>query len=262
MLLKDQVDAPAHPDTTVDAREVARFQSLAEEWWKPAGKFGPVHDFNSARFDYIIDRAAGHFRRQPSGGGALAGLDVLDVGCGAGLLCEPLAARGARLVGIDAASRNVGIARAHAARGGLSIEYRHCLASDIVAEDRRFDVVLNTEVIEHVADPAQLMADCAALVKPGGLLVVATLNRTFRSLLLGIVAAEYVLRWLPRGTHDWRRFVTPDEVRGMLENTGLSPIDLRGVTLNPLTRRWRLSGDTSVNYMLQAHRPSGAAPAP
>jgi len=241
---------------TVDPEEIARFTVLAEEWWNPNGKFRPIHRFNPVRRDYILDRVTQHFDRDHDNHAALAGLRILDVGCGAGLLCEPLAERGAKVVGIDATARNIEIARWHAAQSSLDIDYRHCLAEHVLEAGETFDVVLNTEVVEHVADPELLMKECSALVKPSGIMIVATINRTLHSFALAIVGAEYVLKWLPKGTHDWRRFLRPDEVRGMIEAHDLDFSKLTGVSFNPITGRWRLSGDISVNYMLLAAKRS------
>ena len=197
MLAKDQLDVAWNADRTLDPTEVERFTALAREWWNPEGKFRQIHKFNPVRRDYILDRVARHFGRDASAPDALRGLSVLDVGCGAGLLCEPLASRRADVVGIDATARNIEIARRHAGENDLAIDYRHCLAEQLVNRGERFDVVLNTEVVEHVADPDFLMQQCASLTKPGGIMVVATLNRTLRSFALAIVAAEYVLRCFP-----------------------------------------------------------------
>lgn len=252
MLSKDRLGRPWPQSKTVDPNEIARFTALAEEWWNPNGKFRPIHMFDPVRRDYIADRIARHFRRDSEDEAALAGLSILDVGCGAGLLCEPLAERGAHVVGIDATARNIEIARWHAAQSRLDVDYRHCLAEHVIETSERFDVVLNTEVIEHVADPERLMKECCDLVKPGGVMIVATLNRTLRSFLLAIIGAEYVLRWLPKGTHDWKRFLRPSEIGAMIEPHGLEVSDVTGVSFSPVASRWRLSGDTSVNYMLLA----------
>ncbi|UCH75143.1 MAG: bifunctional 2-polyprenyl-6-hydroxyphenol methylase/3-demethylubiquinol 3-O-methyltransferase UbiG [Rhodospirillales bacterium] len=252
MLKKDQIDSPWPESGTVDPKQIERFEKLAEEWWKPEGKFRVAHKFNAVRRDYLVSRIARHFGRNPGNEDTLSGVRILDVGCGAGLFCEPLAKRGAEVVGIDPTARNIEIARWHAAQEGLSIEYRHGLAEHVVATGERFDVVVNAEVVEHVADPQQLMKDCGDLVKPGGLLLVATLNRTARAFLLAIVGAEYVLRWLPKGTHEWHRFLRPDEIRGMLRRSGLRTTEIVGVSYSPIADRWRLSRDTGVNFMLLA----------
>lgn len=252
MLSKDRLGRPWPQSKTVDPEEIARFTALAEEWRNPNGKFRPIHRFNPVRRDYIVDRIIRHFGRDGRDEAGFTGLKILDVGCGAGLLCEPLAERGAQVVGIDATARNIEIARWHAAQKGLDVDYRHCLAEHVLEMGERYDVVLNTEVVEHVTDPKQLMKDCSDLVKPDGVLVVATLNRTLRSFLLAIIGAEYLLRWLPKGTHDWRRFQRPEEVRDMIERHGLKTREVTGVTFNPIANRWRLSSDSSVNYMLLA----------
>jgi 2-polyprenyl-6-hydroxyphenyl methylase/3-demethylubiquinone-9 3-methyltransferase len=256
MLSKDRLDQTWPQAKTVDPEQVARFTALAEEWWNPDGKFRPLHKFNPIRRDFIVTRIAHHFGREPGPGATLAGLRILDVGCGAGLLCEPLAEHGAGVVGIDATARNIEIAKWHAAKSGLSIDYRHCLAEHVIETGERFDVVLNTEVVEHVADPEQFMKDCCDLVEPGGIMVVATLNRTLRSFLQAIVGAEYLLRWLPRNTHDWRRFLRPAEIAAMAGRHGLETTEVTGVAYNPLADQWHLSRDPGVNYMLLAAKAS------
>lgn len=252
MLKKDHLDAPWPDSRTVDPKQIERFHKLAEEWWKPDGKFRVAHKFNAARRDYIVSRIARHLGRNAGSEDALAGVRILDVGCGAGLLSEPLAKYGAEVVGVDPTARNIEIARWHAAQQGLSIDYRHGLAEHVLESGERFDVVINAEVVEHVADPRQLMTDCGDLVKPGGLLFVATLNRTARAFLLAIVGAEYVLGWLPKGTHDWTRFLRPDEIRRMIRRSGLRVTEVVGMTYSPLADRWRVSRSTGVNYMLLA----------
>lgn len=256
MLSRDRISQPWPHAKTLDPEEVARFTALAEEWWNPNGKFRPMHKFNPVRRDYIFDRIVKHFDRDIDGDDSLSGLRILDVGCGAGLLCEPLAERGSEVVGIDAAARNLEIARWHAKKNNLDIDYRHCLAEHILEAGETFDVVLNTEVVEHVADPQQLMKDCSLLVRPGGILIVATINRTLRSFALAIMVAEYVLKWLPKGTHDWRRFLRPGEVCSMIESSGLEINGLTGVSFNPVFDRWRLSNNVSVNYMVLAAKHS------
>ena len=239
---------------SVDPGEVAKFAAMAEEWWDPGGKFRPLHKLNPTRLRFIRDRIADRFGRDPLDERPLAGLTILDIGCGGGLLAEPLTRLGARVTGIDASERNLGVARSHAAQGGLDIDYRHATAEDLAAAGEAFDVVLNMEVVEHVADVAGFMAASARLVKPGGAMVVATLNRTPKSFLLAIVGAEYVLRWLPRGTHDWRRFPRPSELAAVLRDQGLEIEEMTGVVYNPLADRWRLARDLDVNYMLLAVR--------
>jgi 2-polyprenyl-6-hydroxyphenyl methylase/3-demethylubiquinone-9 3-methyltransferase len=234
---------------SIDPEEVARFSAMAEEWWDPAGKFRPLHQLNPARLQFIRDRLAGHFGREPLGPNPLSGLRLLDIGCGGGLVSEPLARLGAAVVGVDASEKNVNIARAHAEQGGLEIDYRNGAAEDLAAAGERFDAVLALEVIEHVADIGSFVGACAQLTRPGGALVFSTLNRTPQSFLFGIVGAEYVLRWLPRGTHQWNRFVRPSELAAALRPHALTVTALEGLTYQPLAERWRLSRDLSVNYL-------------
>ncbi len=242
--------------TTVDPSEIARFSAIADEWWDPNGKFKPLHRFNPTRLEYIRDRVATHFGRDPRSAQPLAGLRLLDIGCGGGLLSEPMARLGASVVGADAAERNVKTAAVHADRAGLAIDYRHTTAEALAAAGEQFDVVLNMEVVEHVADIGLFMNACAAMVKPGGLMLVATLNRTPKAFALAIVGAEYVLGWLPRGTHTWSKFVKPGELDSALTAGGLSRVEFQGVSFDPLADRWRLTGDLGVNYMALATRPA------
>jgi 2-polyprenyl-6-hydroxyphenyl methylase/3-demethylubiquinone-9 3-methyltransferase len=237
---------------TVDPAEIARFSAIADEWWDPNGKFKPLHRFTPTRLEYIRGRIAGHFGRDALAPKPLAGLRLLDIGCGGGLLCEPMARLGASVVGADAAERNVKTAAVHAERQGLAIDYRHTTAEALAEAGELFDVVLNMEVVEHVADVAAFMGACARLVRPGGLMVVATLNRTAKAFALAIVGAEYVLGWLPRGTHTWSKFVKPDELERALADGGLDLVEFQGVSYDPLADRWRLTGDVAVNYMALA----------
>lgn len=241
--------------TSVDADEVARFSAIAAEWWDPKGKFRPLHQINPVRLAFIRDHVCARLGRDPRGARSFAGLRLLDVGCGGGLLCEPMARLGAKVTGIDPSEENIRIASVHAAEQGLDIDYRATTAEDLAAAGERFDIVLNMEVIEHVADPAAFMTTCAGLVAPGGLMFVATLNRTLKSFALAIVGAEYVLRWLPRGTHQWNKFITPEELRAMIEAGGLAVKDTSGVIYNPLADEWLASADIDVNYMMMAMRP-------
>jgi 2-polyprenyl-6-hydroxyphenyl methylase/3-demethylubiquinone-9 3-methyltransferase len=241
--------------TTVNDAEVAKFSAMAEEWWNPQGKFKPIHKFNPVRLSYIRENAIRQFGKDGSVRQPLAGLKILDIGCGGGLLSEPLARLGASVTGIDAAERNIAIARLHAEQSGLEIDYRAQTAEALAATGATFDIVLNMEVIEHVDDVPLFAQSCAALVKPGGLMVVATINRTARAYALAIFAAENVLRWLPRGTHDWNRFLTPDEVKALLKRNGLRIVDETGVVYNPLRDLWRQAPDMGVNYMLLAEKP-------
>jgi 2-polyprenyl-6-hydroxyphenyl methylase/3-demethylubiquinone-9 3-methyltransferase len=243
-------------DATVDEREVARFAAMAAEWWDPRGRMGMLHKLNPTRLAYIRDTACRHFGRDPKARKCLQGLRVLDIGCGAGILCEPLCRLGAAVVGADPAEANIAAARVHAQTGGLTIDYRATAAEALAGAGETFDVVLAMEVVEHVADLAAFVRCCAGMVAPGGLMITATLNRTLKSFALAIVGAEYVLRWLPRGTHRWDKFVTPNELEAVLERSGLRMIDERGVVYNILLDGWQLSDDMDVNYMVAAERPA------
>lgn len=238
--------------TTIDADEVARFSAMADEWWDPTGKFRPLHKFNPIRLGYIRDRLCAHFDRDPRSLTPLDGLTLLDVGCGGGLLSEPLARMGAIVTGIDASEKNIGTARAHAARSDVEIDYRCSTAEDLMAAGETFDIVLSLEVVEHVADVDLFLDSCTALVRDGGAMILATLNRTPKAFMFGIVGAEYVMRWLPRGTHDWKKFVRPSELSRGLRRNGVDVSDISGLSFNPLSDEWRVSGDVSVNYILFA----------
>lgn len=240
--------------STVDPAEVAKFSAMAEEWWDPAGKFAPLHKFNPVRLKFIRETAAAHFRRDPKGLKPFEGLSLLDIGCGGGLLSEPMARLGFVVTGADASEKNVKTAAAHAEATDLSIDYRAETAEMLAAEGLSFDVVLNMEVVEHVADLNAYLAACAKLMKPGGIMIVATLNKTLKSLALGKIAAEYVLGWVPRGTHDWTRFIEPKRLHALLKDAGLKVLKTQGVAFDPLTWDWRLSNDTDVNYMVVAGR--------
>ncbi len=234
--------------------EVARFARIAESWWDPDGDFKPLHRLNPVRLAYIRDSLCRHFGRQALGDRPLAGLTVLDIGCGGGLISEPLTRLGARVTGIDADAESVRVARAHAAEMGLSIDYRHRLPEALANEKGRYDTVLNLEVVEHVADRDAFLAAAARLMKPEGAMVISTINRTLKSLALAKIGAEYVLRWLPVGTHDWRKFVRPSELAAGLEAAGVAIAEFTGVQYNPLMDDWRLSRDLAVNYMAFAVR--------
>jgi 2-polyprenyl-6-hydroxyphenyl methylase / 3-demethylubiquinone-9 3-methyltransferase len=245
-------NSPAAP--TVDEAELARFAALASQWWDPRGKMAPLHKFNPVRLGYIRDIACRRFGRDAKRPDCLKGLRMLDIGCGGGILSEPLARLGADMVGADPAEPNIEAARLHAASGALTIDYRATTAEALAGAGERFDIVLAMEVVEHVADVNLFVELTGAMVKPGGLMITATLNRTLKSFALAIVGAEYVLRWLPRGTHQWEKFVTPNELEIALERTGLRIIDETGVVYNPLADRWRPSSDMDVNYMVTAER--------
>ena len=241
----------------VDQAEVARFSALADAWWDPEGEFRPLHKLNPVRVRYIRDALCAANGRAAAAPEPLSGMEIVDVGCGGGLLCEPLARLGAKVTGIDPSARNIEIAANHAARGGLDIAYRAGTVEDLVAEGRRFDAVMALEVVEHVPDLRAFVAACVSAAGPDARLFFATLNRTPRSFLLGIVAAEYVLRWLPRGTHDWRRFVRPSELARALEAGGASLTALDGVRYDVLTDDWRLTPNVSVNYLAIAEPARG-----
>jgi 2-polyprenyl-6-hydroxyphenyl methylase / 3-demethylubiquinone-9 3-methyltransferase len=240
--------------STIDAAEVARFAALADTWWDPAGKMGMLHKLNPVRIGFIKEAACRRFGRDGKRIDSLAGLRFLDIGCGGGILSEPMARLGAAVVGADPAEPNIEAARVHAAREGLAIDYRATTAEALADLGERFDVVLAMEVVEHVADLTLFVGRCAEMVKPGGLMMVATLNRTVKSFALAIVGAEYVLRWLPRGTHQWDKFVTPNELEIALERSGLTVTQDTGVIYNLLADRWQLSSDMDVNYMVAAEK--------
>ena len=239
---------------SIDPAEVAKFSAIAAEWWDPTGKFAPLHKFNPVRLSFIKAEAAGHFGRDMRALRPFEGMRLLDIGCGGGLLSEPMARLGFAVTGADASARNIGTAKAHAAQSGLEIDYRASTAEALEAEGLCFDVVLNMEVVEHVADVTAYLGACARLVKPGGITIVATMNKTLKSLALAKIGAEYVLGWLPRGTHDWNRFIPPADLRTSLEETGLSVLKTQGVSFNPLAWDWHLSSDVDVNYMIVAKR--------
>jgi 2-polyprenyl-6-hydroxyphenyl methylase/3-demethylubiquinone-9 3-methyltransferase len=240
----------AEVNHTVDAGEVAKFEAMAAEWWDPNGKFKPLHMLNPTRLDYITRQIAAEFGRDLSAEMPFAGLRLLDIGCGGGLLSEPMARLGATVVGADAAERNIPVAQVHAAQSGLTIDYRHTTAEALAAAGEQFDVVLNMEVVEHVADPLAYLTACQQLLKPGGLMICSTINRNPKSYMMAIIGAEYVMRWLPKGTHEWQKFITPDELYGLIRQAGLDPVDRKGFVFNKLTWAWSISDrDLSVNYV-------------
>lgn len=248
--------AARSPATTAAPEELARFAAIAEKWWDPDGVMKPLHQFNPVRLTFIRDTACAHFDRPVSDTRPLDGLKVLDIGCGGGLLAEPVARMGATVTAIDAAEKNLHIARAHAQQSGVAVDYRHATPEKLAAAGDRYDVVLTMEVVEHVADLGLFVTSAGQLLRPGGLLFAATLNRTVKSLLLAKIGAEYILRWLPRGTHSWRKFVKPSELGGHLRRAGLSVTEITGVSYNPVTDHWRLNpADLDVNYMLVARKP-------
>ncbi|MEP5731686.1 MAG: bifunctional 2-polyprenyl-6-hydroxyphenol methylase/3-demethylubiquinol 3-O-methyltransferase UbiG [Sulfitobacter sp.] len=236
--------------TTVDEGEIAKFEAMAAEWWDLNGKFKPLHMLNPCRLDYITGQIAGEFDRNLASDAPFKGLRILDIGCGGGLLAEPMARLGADVVGADAAAGNIPVAQVHAEQSGLKIDYRHTTAEAMAAAGEQFDVVLNMEVVEHVASPRDFLRACRDLLKPGGLHVCSTINRNPKSYMMAIVGAEHIMRWLPKGTHEWSKFITPDELFDLLRGAGLEPVDRKGFVFNPIAWSWKLSSrDLSVNYV-------------
>jgi 2-polyprenyl-6-hydroxyphenyl methylase/3-demethylubiquinone-9 3-methyltransferase len=245
------------PLNTVDPAEIEKFQAMAAEWWDENGKFKPLHMLNPCRLDYITSQIAGEFDRDLKTPLPFKGLRILDIGCGGGLLSEPMARLGADVVGADAAERNIPVAQVHAEQSGLTIDYRHTTAEALAEAGEQFDVVMNMEVVEHVASPIDYLTACRQLLKPGGLHICSTLNRNPKSFMMAIVGAEHVMRWLPKGTHDWSKFITPDELFDLLRNAGLTPVDRKGFVFNPITWSWSLSDrDLSVNYVTASTKPA------
>jgi 2-polyprenyl-6-hydroxyphenyl methylase/3-demethylubiquinone-9 3-methyltransferase len=243
-------------ERTLDAAEVERFERLSKAWWDPTGKFRPLHQIGPARLSFIRDELTRHFRLAAGGAQPFKGLRILDVGCGGGLISEPLSRLGAAVTGIDPGAQNVAIARSHAEPQGLAIDYRVATVEALAAEGAAFDAVVCLEVVEHVPDVAEFVKACAALVRPGGILILSTINRTLKAYALAIVGAEYVLGWLPRGTHQWERFVTPDELKHYVETAGLTGTHVMGFTYNPLRDAWSLDPDTGVNYLASSVKPA------
>jgi 2-polyprenyl-6-hydroxyphenyl methylase/3-demethylubiquinone-9 3-methyltransferase len=244
-------------NTTVDPGEIAKFEAMAAEWWDVNGKFKPLHMLNPCRLDYITSQIAAEFGRDLKSREPFKGLRILDIGCGGGLLAEPMARLGADVVGADAAERNIPVAQVHAEQSGLEIDYRHTTAEAMAADGEQFDVVLNMEVVEHVADPLAYLTACQQLLKPGGLMVCSTINRNPKSYLMAIIGAEHIMRWLPKGTHEWSKFITPDELFELIKQAGLEPVDRTGFVFNPIAWSWSLSDrDLSVNYVTASVKPA------
>lgn len=230
---------------SVDPQEIEKFSKIADQWWDLQGKFKPLHKFNPTRIKYIKEKVQQHFGQDD-----LSGLEVLDIGCGGGLLSEPMCRLGANMTSIDASEKNIKTAQVHAENSGLQINYQCATAEELAGQDKKFDLILNMEVIEHVADVKSFMQACCSLLKPNGLMVVATLNRTLKSYALAIIGAEYILRWLPIGTHSWKKFLKPSEIKTIVTENGLSLKEMQGVSFNPLTDKWKRSNDINVNYMM------------
>ena len=244
------------PQNTVDPSEVQKFQAMAAEWWDVNGKFKPLHMLNPCRLDYITRQIAGEFDRNLKTALPFKGLRLLDIGCGGGLLSEPMARLGAEVVGADAAEGNIPVAKLHAEQSGLKIDYQHTTAEALAEAGEQFDVVLNMEVVEHVASPASFLSACQQLLKPGGLHLCSTINRNTKSYMVAVVGAENIMRWLPQGTHDWSKFITPDELYELLQQSGLTPVDRKGFVFNPITWSWLISDrDLSVNYVTASTKP-------
>lgn len=241
--------------TTIDDAEVERFSRMAAEWWNPTGKFKPLHKFNPVRLSYIKEKVSGHFDLDANATNAFKGLRFLDIGCGGGLLCEPMARLGAEIVGVDPSETNINVAKLHAEQSELTIDYRATTAEALSAADEKFDVILNMEVVEHVADVPMFLTECAKMLRPGGLMFVATINRTMKAWGLAIIGAEHILRWLPKGTHQYEKLVRPEEIEAPLNAQGLRMLETNGVFYNLLKDRWQMSSDTDVNYMMLADRP-------
>ena len=235
---------------TIDPKEVAKFEAMATEWWDTDGKFKPLHMLNPTRLDYIVEQIAAEFTRNLSIKNPFKDLRILDIGCGGGLLSEPMARLGATVVGADAAERNIPVAQIHAEQSGLEIDYRHTSAEAIVQTGETFDVILNMEVVEHVADPLGFLTACKNLLKPNGLMLCSTINRNPKSYLMAIIGAEHIMQWLPKGTHEWDKFITPDELFELIKSAGLNPVDRKGFVFNPFKWSWSISDkDLSVNYV-------------
>jgi len=250
MLDKSTLSKPATDNRTLNAAEVAKFDELAREWWEPEGKMKTALAFNRARLAFIQRNILSHFNRSDSGSKPLAGLSILDVGSGGGLVSEPLAVAGAAVTGIDASAVSVEVAKRHAMQTGVDVEYLHVLSSELVSQNRQYDVVINAEVVEHVADQKQLITECCQLVKPGGMLILATLNKTIKSFIIAILGAEYVMRYLPIGTHDWKYFVKPKTLQDWVNDNHCTLTNQTGMKLNPLSGKWSETADMSVNYIL------------
>ncbi len=254
--MPDAAEITEEARTGVDPAEIAKFEAMAEEWWDPEGKFKPLHMLNPCRLAYAVEQIAAQHGRDGSSMKPFEGSQILDIGCGGGLMSEPMARLGASVTGADAAARNIAVAQIHARKMGLEIGYEVTTAEALAEAGELFDAVLNLEVVEHVPDPQAYLDACSALIKPGGIMITSTINRNPKSYAMAIIGAEHVMRWLPRGTHDWSKFITPRELEDMLVRTGLDFVDAKGFVFNPLAWRWRISErDLSVNYVTAAVKP-------
>ncbi len=243
------------PNNTIDTNEIQKFQAMAEEWWDPNGKFKPLHMLNPCRLQYITEQVAHHYSLNLDDEKPFKKLHFLDIGCGGGLLCEPMARMGAEVLGADAAERNIPVAKAHALKSNLQIDYRHASVESLVNDGLQFDVILNMEVIEHVSSPSNFLAACFELLKPDGLMICSTINRNTKSYLNAIIGAEYIMRWLPKGTHDWSKFLKPNELTDLINLSGMRVIDKKGFSFNKILWKWSVSSDDlSINYVISCKK--------
>ena len=239
--------------STINKDEIKKFSELANEWWDIEGKFKPLHMFNPVRIEYILDISLAHFKIDKSKLLPLRNLKILDIGCGGGLISEPMCRLGANVTGIDASSKNIKVAKSHASKNNLSIDYLN-IVPEKLDKKKEFDIILNLEVVEHVEDLDLYLKSCYELLKPGGIMFTATLNRTFTSYVKAIVGAEYILRWLPIGTHDWNKFLKPEELEKKITDLNFSIVDISGLSFNPLFKKWKRNNNLSVNYIITAKK--------
>ncbi len=247
-------------NNTIDNDEILKFQAMAEEWWDPSGKFKPLHMLNPCRLKYITEQISWHFSLNLDGRNPFNGLNLLDIGCGGGLLSEPMARMGAKVLGADAAAKNITIAQAHAIQNNLKIDYRHTSVEGLLKNSLTFDVILNMEVVEHVANPSKYLEACYNLLNPNGLMICSTINRNLKSYLNAIIGAEYIMKWLPKGTHEWSKFITPDELTKLIVDSGLKPIDKKGFSFNKFFWQWSISDDLDINYVVSSIKPGARSP--
>ena len=239
--------------TTINKEEIQKFSDLAEEWWDVNGKFKPLHMFNPIRIEYIIDNIKKHFKIKENKPNFFDGLNILDIGCGGGLISEPMARLGANVTGIDASKKNINIAQVHSKKSGLKINYITASPENLNVNEK-FDIILNLEIVEHVDNVNLYIQSCSRLLKKNGLMFTATLNRSFISYVKAIIGAEYILRWLPIGTHDWNKFIKPEELENFLSQEKFQTIDIKGLKFNPFLKKWKKSNDVSVNYIIASSK--------